>query len=59
MQQQPPNQWHFPRPHLAEAYLKLFEIGLTSARGLFARRRMEKPNFLKKTSFPQHKRTPM
>lgn len=46
------NNWHFPRPLLAEAYLKLFEIGLTSARGLFARRRMGKTEFLKKDFIP-------
>lgn len=46
------NNWHFPRPLLAESYLKLFEIGLTSARGLFARRRMGKTEFLKKDFIP-------
>lgn len=46
------NNWHFPRPLLAQAYLKLFEIGLTSARGLFARRRMGKTEFLKKDFIP-------
>lgn len=46
------NNWHFPRPLLAEAYLNLFEIGLTSARGLFARRRMGKTEFLKQDFIP-------
>lgn len=46
------NNWHFPRPLLAGTYLKLFEIGLTSARGLFARRRMGKTEFLKKDFIP-------
>lgn len=40
------NNWHFARPDLAKAYLRLFEVGLTSARGLFARRRMGKTEFL-------------
>lgn len=39
--------WHFARPGLAHAYLQGFGIGLTSARGLFARRRMGKSQFLK------------
>lgn len=34
--------WHFARPTLANKYLDLFALGLTSARGLFARRRMGK-----------------
>ncbi|AYK03147.1 hypothetical protein [Legionella sainthelensi] len=44
--------WHYPRPLLAEKYLNLFDIGLTSARGLFARRRMGKTEFLKKDFIP-------
>lgn len=44
--------WHYPRPLLAEKYLSLFDIGLTSARGLFARRRMGKTEFLKKDFIP-------
>lgn len=44
--------WHFPRPELAEAYLKSFDLGLTSARGLFARRRMGKSEFLKHDLLP-------
>jgi len=39
------NNWHFARPLLANSYLDLFEMGLTSARGLFARRRMGKTEF--------------
>ncbi len=39
--------WHFSRPDLANNYLNGFELGLTSARGLFARRRMGKSEFLK------------
>jgi hypothetical protein len=46
------DNWHFARPALAEAYLKLFDLGLTAARGLFARRRMGKTEFLKKDFIP-------
>ena len=44
--------WHFPRPDLARAYLHSFDLGLTSARGLFARRRMGKTEFLKYDLLP-------
>jgi hypothetical protein len=44
--------WHFPRPDLAQAYLAGFDLGLTSARGLFARRRMGKSEFLKHDLLP-------
>ncbi len=44
--------WHFPRPELAKAYLQGFDLGLTSARGLFARRRMGKSEFLKHDLLP-------
>ena len=44
--------WHFARPELAQAYLQGFDIGLTSARGLFARRRMGKSEFLKHDLLP-------
>lgn len=44
--------WHFARPALAQAYLSAFDIGLTSARGLFARRRMGKTEFLKHDLLP-------
>ncbi len=47
-----PNNWHFARPALAKTYLDLFELGLSSARGLFARRRMGKTEFLKKDFIP-------
>jgi hypothetical protein len=50
--QQKPNHWHFARPELANKYLQLFELGLTSARTLFARRRMGKTEFLKKDLIP-------
>ncbi len=46
------NDWHFARPELAESYLNLFDVGLISARGLFARRRMGKTEFLKKDFIP-------
>lgn len=48
----PQSSWHFARPELANSYLHLFELGLTSARGLFARRRMGKTEFLKKDFIP-------
>src|SRR4051794_12879428 len=46
------DHWHFPRPKLAKAYLDYFELGLSSARGLFARRRMGKTEFLKQDFIP-------
>lgn len=46
------NDWHYARPELAKKYLDLFALGLTSARGLFARRRMGKTEFLKKDFIP-------
>ncbi len=47
-----PDTWHYPRPQLAQQYLKVFDIGLTSARGLFARRRMGKSEFLEQDLIP-------
>ncbi len=46
------NHWHFARPRLAQAYLASFHLGLSSARGLFARRRMGKTEFLKQDFIP-------
>lgn len=46
------DHWHFGRPELAQDYLATFERGLTSARGLFARRRMGKTEFLKQDLIP-------
>ena len=46
------NNWHFARPVLAKNYLAMFKLGLTSARGLFARRRMGKTEFLKQDFIP-------
>ncbi len=48
----PIDPWHYPRPKLAENYLKVFAIGLTSARGLFAKRRMGKSEFLEQDLLP-------
>ncbi len=45
-------QWHFARPSLAKKYLHLFDVGLTAARSLFARRRMGKTEFLKNDFIP-------
>lgn len=46
------DRWHYARPELAKKYIQLFSIGLTSARGLFARRRMGKTEFLKQDFIP-------
>lgn len=45
-------QWHFARPVLAQAYLTSLNLGLSSARGLFARRRMGKTEFLVQDFMP-------
>lgn len=47
-----PDPWHFPRPELAEGYLAAFDLKLSSARGLFARRRMGKTEFLQQDLLP-------
>jgi hypothetical protein len=47
-----PDPWHFARPELAQSYLSGFDLGLTAARGLFARRRMGKSEFLKHDLLP-------
>jgi hypothetical protein len=44
--------WHYPRPELAAKYLKVFDVGLTSARALFAKRRMGKSEFLEQDLMP-------
>jgi hypothetical protein len=44
--------WHYSRPQLAEAYLGAFDLKLSSARGLFARRRMGKTEFLLRDLLP-------
>ena len=53
---EPTDSWHFPRPDLAGAYLQSFDLGLASARGLFARRRMGKSEFLKNDLLPAAQR---
>ena len=44
--------WHYARPELAQKYLKAFDLGLTSAKGLFAKRRMGKSEFLEQDLIP-------
>jgi hypothetical protein len=44
--------WHFARPKLADAYLDAFDLKLSSARGMFARRRMGKTEFLRMDLLP-------
>ena len=48
----PAYPWHYPRPELAGRYMQSFELGLNSARGIFARRRMGKTEFLQKDLIP-------
>lgn len=48
----PSDPWHYPRPALAEKYLKIFDIGLIAAQGLFAKRRMGKSEFLEQDLLP-------
>lgn len=47
-----PDPWHFARSELARAYLDAFDLKLSSARGLFARRRMGKTEFLRRDLLP-------
>jgi hypothetical protein len=42
----PKDIWHFAHPLLAKQYLGKFDLGLISARALFAKRRMGKSTFL-------------
>jgi hypothetical protein len=44
--------WHFARPELAQAYLQTFDLGLVSAKALFAKRRFGKSEFLEKDLIP-------
>lgn len=44
--------WHYARPELAQRYLHMFALGLTSARGLFAKRRFGKSEFLEQDLIP-------
>jgi hypothetical protein len=48
----PADPWHYSRPELAAKYLQIFDVGLTSARALFARRRMGKSEFLEQDLIP-------
>src|SRR5258708_22540070 len=48
----PVDPWHYPRPELAAKYLQMFDVGLTSARALFAKRRMGKSEFLEQDLIP-------
>ncbi|MBP0633452.1 hypothetical protein [Cupriavidus sp. AcVe19-1a] len=48
-----PDPWHFARPDLAKAYLQAFDLKLSAARGLFARRRMGKTEFLRRDLMPE------
>lgn len=47
-----PDPWHFARAELAATYLDAFDLKLSSARGLFARRRMGKTEFLRRDLMP-------
>ena len=47
-----PDTWHFARADLARSYLDAFGLKLSSARGLFARRRMGKTEFLRRDLLP-------
>src|SRR5271167_4664426 len=44
--------WHYARPLLADQYLRLLDVGLSSAKGVFARRRMGKTEFLRQDLMP-------
>jgi hypothetical protein len=48
--------WHFARPVLAKQYLGEFDLGLISARALFANRRMGKSTFLERDLIPAAKK---
>jgi hypothetical protein len=49
---EPQDPWHYPRPKLAEKYLKVFDIGLIAAQGLFAKRRLGPPAGVTKMKTP-------
>src|SRR5258707_12198158 len=51
----PKDIWHFARPLLAKQYLGEFDLGLISARALFAKRRMGKSTFLERDLIPAAK----
>lgn len=46
------DDWHYPRPDLARQFLELFALGLTASRGVFAKRRMGKTEFLEHDLIP-------
>lgn len=48
----PKDIWHFARPLLARQYLSELDLGLISARALFAKRRMGKSTFLERDLLP-------
>src|SRR5258707_11289901 len=51
----PKDIWHFARPLLAKRYLGEFDLGLITARALFAKRRMGKSTFLERDLIPAAK----
>lgn len=51
----PKDIWHFARPVLAKQYLGELDLGLISARALFAKRRMGKSTFLERDLIPAAK----
>jgi hypothetical protein len=53
----PADPWHYARPELAAKYLQIFDVGLTSARALFAKRRMG-PQSAGKASLNQNRYAP-
>lgn len=52
MVKQTSDPWHYSRNELAQRYLTTFALGLESARGIFAKRRMGKTEFLKMDLIP-------
>src|SRR5258708_8103532 len=48
----PADPWHYPRPELAAKYLQVFDVGLSSARALLAKRRMGKSGFVEQGLSP-------
>ncbi len=52
MQKQAFDPWHYSRHELAQRYIDTFGLGLESARGIFAKRRMGKTEFLKMDLIP-------
>ena len=46
------NEWHFPRPKLAEHYLKILDIGISTSLAVVAPRRKGKTLFVLQDIFP-------